>query len=498
MDSKSPPIALPSLGLSLLPVAALIGLLAADVVAFGEDSSYGANQIAMLLAAMVAGGIGMARGTQWKAISDAMAQSVSQTTEAILILLMIGALSGTWLIAGIIPAFIHYGLQILEPEIFLFAACIICGVLSLATGSSWGTVGTVGVALVGIGSALGLSEGWVAGAIISGAYFGDKMSPLSDTTNIAAAVGGTDLFSHIRYMTYTTVPSLVVALVVFLIAGFGGSAAVDGLSASFADDFGAAVFSAFEIHWGLFIAPIVVIFLIAKKVPAAAALMIGTLLGALTAVIFQPEVVRSVAGMTNEVGYGMAAFKATIQSMALDSSVTTSNGMANDLLESSGMAGMLNTVWLILCAMVFGAAMQATGMLERITRAILSGVQSTFGLVSRTVGTCLAFNILASDQYLAIVVPGNMLKDAYSDRDLAPENLSRTLEDSGTVTSVLVPWNTCGAAQSSVLGVATGDYFMYCFFNLISPVMTIIYGYFNIKIARIKPSETIEDVETKS
>ncbi|MGB2189608.1 MAG: Na+/H+ antiporter NhaC family protein, partial [Flavobacteriales bacterium] len=275
--------AMPSLGLSLVPVAALIGLLAADVVAFGEDSSYGANQIAMLLAAFIAGGIGMARGVQWKAISEAIAHSVSQTTEAILILLMIGALSGTWLIAGIIPAFIHYGLQILEPGIFLFAACIICGLLSLATGSSWGTVGTVGVALVGIGSALGLSEGWIAGAIISGAYFGDKMSPLSDTTNIAAAVGGTDLFSHIRYMTLTTVPSLVIALIVFLVVGFGGAAAADGVPAAFADEFGAAVFAAFNIHVGLFIAPVVVIVLIARKVPAAAVLLLGTLLGALTA-----------------------------------------------------------------------------------------------------------------------------------------------------------------------------------------------------------------------
>ncbi len=477
---------MPSLGLSLVPVAALIGLLAADVVAFGEDSSYGANQIAMLLAAFVAGGIGMARGIQWKAISDAIAHSVSQTTEAILILLMIGALSGTWLIAGIIPAFIHYGLQILEPGIFLFAACIICGLLSLATGSSWGTVGTVGVALVGIGSALGLSEGWIAGAIISGAYFGDKMSPLSDTTNIAAAVGGTDLFSHIRYMTLTTVPSLVIALVVFLVVGFGGAAAAEGVSAAFADEFGAAVFAAFNIHIGLFIAPVVVIVLIARKVPAAAALLIGTLLGALTAVVFQPDIIREVAGVGNESGgFLLAAFKASIQSMALDSAISTSNAMANDLLTSSGMAGMLNTVWLILCAMVFGATMQATRMLERITQAILSGVQSTFGLVGRTVGTCLAFNVLASDQYLAIVVPGNMLKDAYAERDLAPENLSRTLEDSGTVTSVLIPWNTCGVAQSGILGVATWAYLPYCIFNWISPLMTLTVAAVGFRIKRL-------------
>jgi len=477
---------MPSLGLSLVPVAALIGLLAADVVAFGEDSSYGANQIAMLLAAFIAGSIGMARGIKWKAISEAIAHSVSQTTEAILILLMIGALSGTWLIAGIIPAFIHYGLQILEPGIFLFAACIICGLLSLATGSSWGTVGTVGVALVGIGSALGLSEGWIAGAIISGAYFGDKMSPLSDTTNIAAAVGGTDLFSHIRYMTLTTVPSLVIALIVFLVVGFGGAADTDGVPAAFADEFGAAVFAAFNIHVGLFIAPVVVIVLIARKVPAAAALLIGTLLGALTAVVFQPDIIREVAGVGSEAGgFALAAFKASIQSMALDSAISTSNAMANDLLTSSGMAGMLNTVWLILCAMVFGATMQATRMLERITQAILSGVQSTFGLVGRTVGTCLAFNVLASDQYLAIVIPGNMLKDAYAERDLAPENLSRTLEDSGTVTSVLIPWNTCGVAQSGILGVATWAYLPYCIFNWISPLMTMTVAAVGFRIKRL-------------
>ena len=481
---------MPTLGLSLVPVAALVVLLAADVIAFGEDSSYGANQIAMLLAAFISGGIGMARGVRWKDISTAIAHSVSQTTEAILILLMIGALSGTWLIAGIIPAFIHYGLQILEPTIFLFAACIICGLLSLATGSSWGTVGTVGIALVGIGSALGISEGWVAGAIISGAYFGDKMSPLSDTTNIAAAVGGTNLFSHIRYMTLTTVPSLIIALIFFLVAGYGGAAAANDVSGAFAGEFGAAVLEAFNIHMGLFIAPAVVIVLIAKRVPAAAALLIGTLLGALTAVVFQPNIIREVADLGGEdKGFAIAAFKACIQSMASNSAISTSNAMANDLLTSSGMAGMLNTVWLILCAMVFGATMQATRMLERITKAILSGVQSTFGLVGRTVGTCLAFNVLASDQYLAIVIPGNMLKDAYAERNLAPENLSRTLEDSGTVTSVLIPWNTCGVAQSGILGVATWAYLPYCIFNWLSPMMTLTVAALGFRIKRLSEAE---------
>lgn len=481
---ESPSSRMP-LALALVPVVILIGLLAADVIAFGEDSSYGANQIAMLLAGFVAGCIGIARGVSWETMRDAIAQTVSQTTEALLILLLIGALSGTWLMAGIIPAFIHYGLQVLEPGIFLFATCIICAALSLATGSSWGTVGTVGVALVGIGTALGLHPGWTAGAIISGAYFGDKMSPLSDTTNIAPAVSGTDLFTHIRYMTITTVPSLVIALFVFLIAGFGGGAANHAVGADFALGFGEAVETAFHIHAGLFIAPAVVIGLIARRVPAAPALFVGVLLGVLTAVVFQPETVRIISGIgVDEASFLLASFTASIQAMALDIAIVTGNELADELLKSGGMAGMLNTVWLILCAMVFGAVMQATGMLARITEAILKGVQSTFGLVARTAGTCLAFNILASDQYLAIVIPGNMLKDAYAERDLAPENLSRTLEDTGTVTSVLIPWNTCGVAQSGILGISTWTYLPYCVFNLVSPLMTLFVAAVGYKIKR--------------
>jgi NhaC family Na+:H+ antiporter len=477
---------LPSLGLSLLPVVALISLLAADVIAFGEDSSYGANQIAMLLAALVAGVIGMFQGTKWKLISEAMSNSVAQTTEALLILLMIGALSGTWLLAGIIPAFIHYGLQILEPGIFLFAACIICGVLSLATGSSWGTVGTIGIALIGIGTALGLSAGWIAGAIISGAYFGDKMSPLSDTTNIAAAVGGTDLFTHIRYMIYTTVPSLMVALIVFLIVGFGGGATDGDFEATFASELGSAVFGTFNIHIGLFIAPVAVLIMIIKKVPAAAALFIGAILGALTAIIFQPNIIQSLTTLGSEKSFALMAFQTSIQAMALETQITTGSELADQLLNSSGMAGMLNTVWLILCATVFGAVMQATGMLQRITQAILSGVQSTFSLVARSVGTCLAFNVLASDQYLAIIVPGNMLKDAYEEQGLAPENLSRTLEDAGTVTSVLIPWNTCGVAQSGILGISTWTYLPYCIFNWVSPIMTLAVAGFGLNIRSLQ------------
>ncbi len=471
-----------SLGLALLPIILLIGLLGTNVLFFGEDSSYGSNQIALLLAGLLAGGIGMARGVTWKTISKAISSNIGQATEAILILLLIGALAGSWLLAGIIPAFIHYGLLLLEPKIFLFAACIVCAVLSLATGSSWGTVGTVGVALVGIGAALGISEGWVAGAIISGAYFGDKLSPLSDTTNLAPAVAGTDLFTHIRYMTITTIPSILIALIIFLIIGFSGSVATENIE--FASGFGEAVKSKFNIHLGLFIAPIAVLIMIAKKVPAAAALFIGVLLGALTAIIFQPQAIREIAG--EELSFTAASYYASITSMAVDTQFVTGNVLADELLEAKGMMGMMNTIWLIICAMVFGAVLQAVGILKRITDSLISGVNSVLGLIGRTVGTCIAFNVLASDQYIAIVVPGKMFSDAYKEQDLAPENLSRTLEDAGTVTSVLIPWNTCGVAQSGILGVATLAYAPYCIFNWVSPLMSLLVAGFRYKIKQLK------------
>ena len=460
-----------SLLVALFPVIALIVMLAADVVWFGEDSSYGSNQMALLIAALIAGGIGVSRGTKWKEIRDAIASSIGQATEAILILLLIGALAGTWLMAGIIPAFIHYGLLILQPGIFLFAACVVCAVLSLATGSSWGTVGTVGIALVGIGTALGLEEGWIAGAIISGAYFGDKLSPLSDTTNLAPAVAGTDLITHIKYMTITTVPSIAIALIVFLIVGFGGGATTT-VNAGIAAGFGEAVGSIFNIHPGLFVAPISVLVLIAKKMPAVPALFIGVLLGALTAVIFQPEAVQMLAG--EELSFGAAAYVASMKAMAVETSYTTNHVLADKLLSAGGMKGMMNTIWLIICAMTFGAVLQAAGMLKRITGALIAGVNNVFGLVARTVGTCIAFNVLASDQYIAIVVPGKMFNEAFEKQGLAPENLSRTLEDAGTVTSVLIPWNTCGVAQSGILGVATLAYAPYCIFNWVSPLMSLL------------------------
>ena len=483
MASNSDNIPRISFGLSLLPVVILVTVLAADVYFFKDDSSYGPNQIALLFAALIAGGIGMWKGVKWETINKSIASSIGSSTEAILILLLIGALAGTWLMAGIIPAFIHYGLMILTPKIFLFAACIVCAVLSLATGSSWGTIGTVGVAFIGIGTALGLETGWVAGAIISGAYFGDKMSPLSDTTNLAPAVAGTDLVTHIKYMTITTIPSIAVALIVFLIVGFfGGNVAVEP---TISEGFSEAVNSLFNIHLGLFIAPVAVIVLIAKKMPAAPALFIGVLLGSLTAVIFQPRAILSLVGNAEGFSYLGSAFKATMTSMSMETTYLTDSDLANRLFKAKGMAGMMNTVWLIICAMTFGAVMQATGMLKRITEEIIKGVNSAVGLIARTVGTCIAFNILASDQYIAIVVPGNMFKEPFEDQNLAPENLSRTLEDAGTVTSVLIPWNTCGVAQSGILGVAVLAYAPYCIFNWVSPIMTIIIASLGYKLKRL-------------
>ncbi len=470
----------PSLLLSLLPVFLLILLLASNVVLYGGDSSYGPNQIALLLTAAFAGVLSLKLGYTWSELERSIVKSISSAMAAMLILLMIGSLSGTWLISGIVPAMIYYGLQILNPALFLFAACIVSAIVSLATGSSWSTAATVGIALVGIGKAMGIHDGVVAGAIISGAYFGDKMSPLSDTTNLAPAMAGTDLFTHIRYMTLTTGPSIIIALVIFLIWGFtldapGEMGEVNKVQAAIQDKF--------NINLSLFLVPAAVIFLIIKKMPALPALLIGTLLGGIFALVFQPQLVDSVSGITDDPL--KSAYAAVLQAMFTDVSVVTGNATVDELLSSGGMSGMLSTVWLILTAMVFGGVMEGTGMLKRIAREIIKLANSTGSLVASTAATCFTFNVTASDQYIAIVVPGRMFSGTFRERGLAPENLSRTLEDSGTVTSVLIPWNTCGAYQSSVLGVATFTYLPYCFFNILSPFMTILFAYLNIKIRRL-------------
>ncbi len=469
-----------SFGFAFLPILILVGLLALNIYFFRGDATGGPNQIVLLIAAAFTVLLSRRIGFSWKQMQKGMVKSIKSALPAILILLMIGALAGTWMISGVVPAMIYYGLDILNPTFFLFAACIISSIVSIATGSSWTTVATVGVALMGIGQVMGLSDGMIAGAIISGAYFGDKMSPLSDTTNLAPAMAGTDLFTHIRYMTYTTFPTISITLIIFLILGFNHSGNADSTSIEVMQT---AIESKFYISPVLFIVPALVIFLILKKVDALPALFLGTLIGGIFAIIFQPQIIKDISKITEN--YGFASYKALMTTMGSSVSITTSNAEVNDLLSTSGMSGMMNTIWLIVCAMCFGGAMEVTGFLKKITSVIIRGVRSVGGLIASTVGTCLFFNATASDQYLAIVVPGRMFAKTYKEKGLAPENLSRTLEDSGTVTSVLVPWNTCGAFHSVALSVYTGDYFLYCFFNWMSPIVTTLYGYLNIKIRRL-------------
>ncbi|MEO1099384.1 MAG: Na+/H+ antiporter NhaC [Bacteroidota bacterium] len=471
----------PSFILSLLPLLFLVLLLVFNVIIYSGDSSYGPNQIALLLSAAFAAVLSLRLGFTWLEIEKAIVKSISSAMAAILILLMIGALSGTWLISGIVPAMIYYGLEILNPTIFLFAACIVSAVVSLATGSSWSTAATVGIALIGIGKAMGIHDGLVAGAIISGAYFGDKMSPLSDTTNLAPAMAGTNLFTHIRYMTYTTGPSISIALIIFLIWGLTLDASADLNQVASVQE---AIQTKFNLNLALFIVPAVVIFLIIKKVPALPALLVGSLFGGVSALIFQPHLIDTISGISDD--SLKSAYAAILKAMFTDVSITTGNTTVDELLTSGGMAGMLNTIWLILSAMVFGGVLEGAGMLKRIASEIVKLAHSTGSLVASTAATCFTFNVTASDQYIAIVVPGRMFSSAYKERGLAPENLSRTLEDSGTVTSVLIPWNTCGAYQSSVLGVATLAYLPYCFFNLVSPFMTILFAYLKIKIRKLE------------
>lgn len=469
-----------SLGIALLPILILVVLLSYNVLVYGDDALGGSNQFILLLGAAIAGIVGFYYKVNYKFMIDKVAENLQSVTGALLILLFVGALAGTWLISGIIPAMIYYGLQILHPSIFLPACIIICAIISLATGSSWTTSATVGIALIGIGKVLGIPVGMVAGAVISGAYFGDKLSPLSDTTNLAPAMAGGELFSHIRYMTYTTVPSIVITIIVFTIL----SLTQNTTGAADTESLMLAIEEKFTITPLLFIVPAVVILLIVKKSPPLIALLIGSLLGGVFALLFQSKILLEITEasvLSFEVGY-----RAIMDSMTVSTEITTKNALLNDLFTSGGMEGMLGTIWLIICAMVFGGIMDAIGALERISSALLNWAQTTFQLFASTVASCLAINLTASDQYLSIVIPGKMFSKAYKDRKLAPENLSRTLEDSGTVTSVLIPWNTCGAYQSGVLGVGVGEYFIYAIFNWLSPFMTLLFAAFNIKIRALK------------
>jgi NhaC family Na+:H+ antiporter len=468
-----------SIGKALIPVVALVVMLGFNVYVYGDNALSGSNQFVLLLGAAIASIVGFFNKVTYTKMMEEVAENIKCTVGAILILLMVGALAGTWLISGIIPSMIYYGLQIISPAVFLPATVLICSIISIATGSSWTTSATVGIALIGVGDALGFDLGMVAGAVISGAYFGDKLSPMSDTTNLAPAMAGTDLFTHIRYMTLTTIPTYIITMILFVILGLSVDINGDVNIAKLLAD----IEVSFRISLWLFVVPAIVIGLIVKKTEPLVALLVGTLLAGIFAILFQPHILNQIAGV--EQMTFQSAYKGVMDAITGKVVVATDNETLVALFTSGGMEKMLGTIWLIICAMVFGGIMDAIGALAAISNALLKLAHTTFGLFASTVGSCLALNITASDQYLAIVVPGKMFAKAYKDKGLAPENLSRALEDAGTVTSVLIPWNTCGAYQSGTLGVSTLDYLPYAFFNILSPFMTLIFAAFNIKIRQL-------------
>ena len=469
-----------SLTESLFPVFILILLLAYNVYIYGDLAMNGSNQFILLLGAAIAVLLGLKKGVLFKSMINDVSSNLKSITGAILILLFVGALSGTWLISGIIPSMIYYGLQVLHPSVFLPSCLIICAVISVSTGSSWTTSATVGIALIGIGRAIEIPVGMVAGAVISGAYFGDKLSPLSDTTNLAPAVSGSDLFTHIKYLTITTVPTIIITLIVLSIINFFLTSTGPTDHQSLLN----TINNTFYISPFLFMVPLIVIFMIFKKTPPLIALFIGTVLGGIFAVIFQSSIINHISGNL-ELTFS-SAYQAVLNAITIETSIDSGDPLLNDLFKSGGMKGMLNTIWLVICAMVFGGVMESIGALKKISSSLLELGKSTFSTFASTVGSCLAINLTASDQYLSIVIPGKMFSKAYEDKGLAPENLSRTLEDSGTVTSALIPRNTCGAYQSGILGVSVADYFIYAIFNWLSPFMTLLIAAFNIKIKKLK------------
>ncbi|MEN8929473.1 MAG: Na+/H+ antiporter NhaC [Flavobacteriales bacterium] len=463
----------PSFFQALIPILFLMGLLALNIFSFGGEmlGDY-SNHYILLVSGLLSLILGVANKVRLQKIWAEVKENLLSVLVPVILLILVGALAGTWLISGIIPAMVYYGLQVLSPEIFLPASVIIAAIISIATGSSWTTSATVGIALVGIGSALGISSGMIAGAVISGAYFGDKMSPLSDTTNLAPAMAGTDLFTHIKYMTYTTFPSIVITLLFFTFLSLNtevtGKADVDNLLFS--------IKSTFYISPSLFIVPGIVIVLILLKTKPIIALASGVLLATVFAYFLQPNILDTL---------GESRIQTIFASIYTDTEIVTDNEQLNELFTAGGIMGMLWTILLIISAMIFGGIMDGVGFLSKITSVLLSKAKSIFGLFASTVLSCLGLNAIASDQYLAIVIPGKMFKKAYKEKGLAPENLSRTLEDSGTVTSVLIPWNTCGAYQSGVLGVGVAEYFVFAIFNWLSPIVTLFFAYFMIKIRRI-------------
>ncbi|MEG2856203.1 Na+/H+ antiporter NhaC family protein [Bacteroides sp.] len=469
----------PSPLVSLIPLVVLVILLFAIIRTFGSDALTGASQIALLTTTGVCVLIGVAfYRISWKDYELAITNNITGVASAIIILLIIGALSGAWMVSGVVPTLIYYGIQIIHPSFFLASTCIICALVSLMTGSSWTTIATIGIALMGIGKAQGFADGWIAGAIISGAYFGDKISPLSDTTVLAASVTDTPLFKHIRYMLITTVPSLIITLVLFTIAGLTH----EGGDTAHIAEFAASLDGKFNITPWLLIVPIATGLLIARRVPSIITLFLSTAMAAACAVIFQPELLHEIGGQAE---HGInSLFKGFIMTLYGGTNLQTENAALTELIATRGMAGMMNTVWLILCAMCFGGAMTASGMLGSITSVFVRFMKNTVSMVVSTACSGIFLNLATADQYISIILTGNMFRNIYEKKGYESRLLSRTTEDSVTVTSVLIPWNTCGMTQATILSVPTLTYLPYCFFNIISPLMSITIAAIGYKIVR--------------
>ena len=454
----------PSLLLSIIPLLTLIGLLFFSYSQFGSSVSDGSSQIVLLTATAVASVLAVFFcKVKWETIEKAMCQNILSVSGALLMLFLIGSLSGIWMVSGVVPTMIYYGVQMLNPDFFLCSCCIICAVVSVVIGSSYTTIATIGVALMGIGKIQGFPDSWIAGAIISGAYFGDKVSPLSDTTVLAASVTDTPIFSHIRFMQNTTIPTMTIALVLFAMLSYGHSA----MELESVQELLQALDGTFIITPWLLLVPVLTFFLIVKKVPTLVILFVGILLACVCGLLLQP-------GLLSGVAEGGNIFKGLLVVLYGETSIETGNLILNDLVSTHGMSGMMNTVWLTMCAMCFGGAMQSTGMLECITHYFLKLIRGGVSMVASTIFSGILFNIIAAEQYISIILTGNMFKDVYKEKGYESKLLSRTVEDSVTVTSVLIPWNGCGMVQASILGVPTIAYLPYCFFNLLNPIISIL------------------------
>jgi NhaC family Na+:H+ antiporter len=475
------------LWLALLPLLFLITMLAASVGLFNDNSSYGPNQIALLLAAGAAALIGLYLGETWADMERAMVEGISLALKACLILLAVGSLIGSWMLAGTAPAVIYAGLGILDPSWFYPAALIICALVAVSIGSSWTTAGTIGIALMGISQIMDLSLPITAGAVISGSYFGDKMSPLSDTTNLAPAMVGVDLFVHIRHMAWTTVPSFLISLVLFTVIGLNTEAAAAPVESI--ESARSLLGENYTIAWPTILPLVLLLILAMRKVSAFPTIAIGALAGCVVALIWQPELVQSFGNPEGDLSRWAGSIKALFMALADGFQISTGSESLDALLSRGGMSSMLNTIWLIMSAMCFGGVMEHTGLLKRIVDALLKGVHGTGSLITTTVLTGIGMNIIAADQYIAIVLPGRMYRVEFARRGLAPQNLSRTLEDAGTMTSALIPWNTCGAFMAATLGVPTLAYAPYAFLNLMNPVIAIIYGITNFRIVPLENPE---------